>query len=104
MGKHDNLWTMPNAAKTTMTKKELQEFLLEHHGKIIAGGRLRVIKSQDLGVGIYEVWTEIPDYEIRQINSDVDGMESAIGEIRSTLNGLCDRVQALEENQLKAVR
>ena len=57
--KHDNLWSMPATAKTTMTKKELQQFLTVHNGKIIAQGQLRTIKSKHIGAGIYEVWTEI---------------------------------------------
>jgi len=56
--KYDNLWAMPDCAKVTMRKKELQDFLLEHRGKILAHGRLRKIKSKHIGVGIYEVWTE----------------------------------------------
>ena len=103
MGKHDNLWSMPGVAKATMAKKELQEFLLEHTGKILIQGKLRTIKSKHIGVDIYEVWTEPIDYKISQANSEVGSMESTIREIRTTLDGLCDRVQALEENQLKAV-
>lgn len=56
--KYDNLWAMPDCAKVTMRKKELQNFLLEHDGKILAQGRLRSIKSKHIGAGVYEVWTE----------------------------------------------
>ena len=55
---HDIFYTMPNVANQTMTRKELKETLLDTGGKILACGRLRNIKSEHLGAGVYRVTLE----------------------------------------------
>jgi len=51
----DSLYVFDNA-KTTLTRKQLKETLLDTNGKVMAGGRLRPIKSKHIGAGVYEVW------------------------------------------------
>lgn len=53
----DSLYVF-DAARTTLDRKQLKETLLATDGKVLAGGRLRRIKSKHIGAGIYEVWLE----------------------------------------------
>jgi len=48
-----------DSARTTLTRKQLKETLLDTNGKVIASGRLRTIKSKHIGAGVYEVWLEV---------------------------------------------
>jgi len=53
-----NFFTMPNMANETMSRKDLQELLIDTGGKILTCGRLRTITSKHLGAGIYRVTLE----------------------------------------------
>jgi len=51
----NSFYVFPNAARTTLTRKQLRETLLDTDGKILSCGRLRTIQSKHIGAGIYEV-------------------------------------------------
>ena len=51
----NSFYVFPNTARTTMTKKQLRETLLDTNGRILSCGRLRTIYSKHIGAGIYEV-------------------------------------------------
>ena len=51
----DNFYTVPHLARTTMTRKELKETLLDTEGCILANGSMWDIVSKHLGVGVYRV-------------------------------------------------
>ena len=51
----DTFYAFPNNARTTMTRKQLRETLLDTDGKILSCGRLRTIISKHIGAGVYEV-------------------------------------------------
>ena len=51
----DNFYKTPHIARTTMTKKELQDTLLHTDGAILANGRMWNIVSTYLGVGVYKI-------------------------------------------------
>jgi hypothetical protein len=51
----NNFYLIPDYAKQTVKRKELQETLLSTDGRIISQGRLRELKTKHLGVGIYEI-------------------------------------------------
>jgi predicted nucleic acid-binding Zn-ribbon protein len=39
-------------------------------------------------------------YEIHSLNSKISSLESTIREIRSEINGICSRLQILEDNKV----
>ena len=51
----NSFYVYPNLATTTMSSEDLKETLLSTDGTIIAHGRLREIRSESLGVGVYRV-------------------------------------------------
>jgi len=54
----NNFYKVPEIAQTTMTRKDLQELLLDSDGKILSCGRLWDIKSRYIGSEIYRVYLE----------------------------------------------
>jgi hypothetical protein len=52
------LWCNPYGTSVTLTRKELQEFLLAYDGRILACGNMFDIKSKSLGAGVYKVYLE----------------------------------------------
>ena len=51
----DNFYRVPNIANQTMTRKDLQELLLDTGGKILTCGRLRTLVPKHIGAGVYSV-------------------------------------------------
>ena len=47
-----------------------------------------------------DLWRKADDWKIQEINIKISYFESAIGNIRSEVDSLVFRVQALEENQV----
>jgi len=62
----DNFYNFPYAAGITITGKELRELLLETEGKVVIQGRLKDIKSNHLGAGVYRVTVE--DVDLSKLN------------------------------------
>jgi hypothetical protein len=54
----DNHYRMPTYYKQRVTKKELQQILLDYEDVAIINGRLMHLHKKNLGAGIYEVWFE----------------------------------------------
>jgi hypothetical protein len=52
---NNNFYTVPDIAQATMTRKDLQELLLDTGGKLLTCGRFRQIVSKHLGAGVYKV-------------------------------------------------
>ena len=58
----DSFYSMPLFAKTTMTKQEAQETLLDTDGTIMAYGTLYNIVCKDIGADIYQLSLENAEY------------------------------------------
>lgn len=54
----DHLYTSLHA-HTTLTRQKLKDTLEATGGKVVAAGRLRIIRSKHIGVGMYDVWLEV---------------------------------------------
>ena len=54
----NSFYTMPGFVRTTFTKKQLKETLLDTGGYIISCGSGWDIKNKHLGAGVYEIYLE----------------------------------------------
>lgn len=52
---HENHYTMPTIAISTLTRQELRSTLLATDGMVLACGRSWDIKSKHLGAGVYQI-------------------------------------------------
>lgn len=49
------LWSLPGHSSVTVTKEELQNFLLDTGGRVMANGQRHEVKSEYIGANIYKV-------------------------------------------------
>jgi len=52
---HEGFYTQPTKAVDTITLKQLQGWMIRHHGRFIAVGHIWVLQHKRVCPGVYEI-------------------------------------------------